>query len=90
MTKNQKHTPGPWDYVEGKTLFHVEVVGGQGAICSIPKSREPDARLISAAPDLLYQLRAIIGLVDEKRLGMLGQAVMSNARAAIAKAEEGK
>lgn len=74
-----KHTPGPWDYVEGKTLYHVERKGGQGAVCSVPKSREADARLIAAAPDLLEALKALSQTLSAETQAM--------ARAAILKAE---
>jgi hypothetical protein len=50
------HTPGPWDVMEGRTLFHVETainhpVEAGRAICSVPKGAlgAPNARLISAA-----------------------------------------
>lgn len=62
---NTQHTPGPWDYITGKTLHHVEThmdhpVGAGIPICSIPKSREANARLISAAPDLLEAVQALL------------------------------
>lgn len=63
-----KFAPGErWDFVEGKTLFHIEAANkGDGspcgeAICSIPKNRRDRAKLIAAAPELLGVLK---GLTD--------------------------
>jgi hypothetical protein len=86
-----KHTPGPWDYVSGRTLHHVETqidnpVGAGIPVCSIPKSREADARLIAAAPDLLEALKVAYGLSDVG-VGLMFSKRQAMARAAIAKAE---
>lgn len=66
-----KHTPGPWTYVIGKSLLHVEVdaaaphidgihfLAGQ-AICSLPKKAEANARLIAAAPELLEACKKLV------------------------------
>jgi hypothetical protein len=56
------HTPGPWDFVTGRTLHHVETqidnpAGAGIPVCSVPLKREADARLIAAAPYLLEALR---------------------------------
>lgn len=54
-----KHTPGPWDIMEGRTLLHIETANkGDGSpcgtpICSLPKKAHSNASLISSAPDLL-------------------------------------
>lgn len=56
------HTPGPWTVMEGKTLLHVETANLNDGkpcgmpVCSIPKKRYEDARLIAAAPELLQRL----------------------------------
>jgi hypothetical protein len=79
-----KHTPGPWDYTEGKTLFHVE--HGEGAhehVCSIPKSREADARLIAASPDLLEAAKLVLKLQYNSSV----EVIMNKLAAAVAKAE---
>jgi len=53
-----KHTPGPWSVNEGTT--HVRVVGADGENLFHEDKRLPlamgDARLISAAPELLEAL----------------------------------
>jgi hypothetical protein len=52
-------TKGPWTYIVGRTLIHIETANlGDGTpcgtpICSLPKSKEALAALIAAAPDLL-------------------------------------
>lgn len=63
------HTPGPWTWIEGRgTLVHVETrdspVGDGVPVCSIPRARLADARLISAAPDMLALLEDIMDSPD--------------------------
>ena len=53
-----KHTPGPWDVMEGKTLLHIETENDRIhkpgiSICSVPKNNKANARLIATAPELL-------------------------------------
>lgn len=75
MTKTTKretqHTPGPWQ-IEGfnfitsaKTGVHVatlpEFIGPNGR-----ESKEPNARLIAAAPDLLEALEALLATADRR------------------------
>jgi hypothetical protein len=60
--KYEEHTPGPWNVIRGKTLWHVETDANhpQGAgkpICSLPLVLKADAELIAMAPDLLKMLR---------------------------------
>lgn len=62
MSEQSKHTPGPWNIIEGKTLIHIETdaqnpVGAGIPICSIPKSEIGNANLIYAAPDLLEAVK---------------------------------
>jgi hypothetical protein len=55
LAKELKHTPTPWDFVQGKTrLCHVETrhdnpVGAGIPVCSIPGKRESDASFIVKA-----------------------------------------
>lgn len=64
-----RFTPGPWSYIVSKTLIHIETANlGEGTpcgmpVCSIPKSREADARLIAAAPELLEALKEVLDCV---------------------------
>jgi hypothetical protein len=91
---NTKHTPGPWGALgrnrhEQKTIplrsIHCERLGYSIAFVSYDRDGETEAnaRLISAAPDLLA---ACIAMLDERS----GAAQLSDAsqaaRAAIAKA----
>jgi hypothetical protein len=60
-----QHTAGPWDYIVGRTLIHVETQidnpSGAGIpICSLPKTSEANARLIAASPELLEACRAAL------------------------------
>lgn len=67
-------TPAPWDYVEGRTLLHIEThidhPSGAGIpICSIPLSKRADADLIvdlrNAAPALLAAARDVDAIVRD-------------------------
>jgi hypothetical protein len=92
----QAHTPGPWEYEDGD----VEVTDESGAIVaeapphSTGAEWAPRARLIAAAPDLLAALRVALevlertGFADGRTHGEDNAAHI--ARAAIAKAQEGK
>lgn len=65
MAEQAKHTPGPLNVMEGRTLLHVEtdIDHPEGAgipICSLPKNRRGDAALYAAAPDLLEALKAAL------------------------------
>lgn len=59
---SKQFTPGPWDFVESRTLIHVETridnpVGAGIHVCSLPKTAVANAHLIAAAPDLLAALK---------------------------------
>lgn len=97
-----KHTPGPWRAFLNKGVIGVAPANGQYragdiAICSDHDSRRTNeeamanARLISAAPDMLEALEALHDEIDEyQRINNLGghdNHVMKQARAAIAKAK---
>jgi hypothetical protein len=44
-----EHTKEPWDYVEGKTLIHIESIpDGHSHIASVPRNNEANARRIVA------------------------------------------
>lgn len=89
------HTPGPWHYsrldewTHSVVTKHGKLLDGSDncwAIASVNKNREPEheanARLISAAPDLLSAVR---GLLDALPSATTHPAIKA-ARAAIAKA----
>ena len=82
-----EHSPAPWSIRQSAT--HVTVVTASGDAIFHDDKRIPgvmaDARLIAAAPELLEALTGIIDLYDGRNHE--GFAIVSNARAAIAKAE---
>ena len=87
-----KYTPGPWETRFGAT-DQVFVADGGPRICVVmPKHQEPyrayaedaaNARLISAAPELLEALQRVVKADDDQALD---SGDIDVARAAIAKA----
>ena len=86
-----KHTPGPWwidldtfgvkrvwARVDGST-YDVACTEGDGSL--LRETREADARLIAAAPDLLEACKFVI---EDLAIGTEGYSLV---KAAIAKAE---
>jgi hypothetical protein len=95
----KKHTPGPWDFsthlgmsecvIHGpKIMTHHAVVPFASSGNGSQQQAESNARLISAAPDLLAALQQCLVIVDAHRKTALGEGDIAamNARAAIAKA----
>ena len=79
-----KHTPGPWKSkpsLHGKKYRYVQI--GNDENYTTLELRPADARLISAAPDMLDALNEALGLCTE---GIRGREIMGKVRAAIAKA----
>ncbi len=91
------HTPGPWTAYEmthygepGTGFWHVDPIGEPDDTWT-----EADARLVSAAPDLLDALKAVLVRAEreyqELMDGLFGSVEdwheTESARAAIAKAE---
>jgi hypothetical protein len=77
-----KHTPGPWEALKnnyGQVLIVVRSTND--FVCAVPDECEADARLISAAPDLLEALKRVCSH------GYRSSPDWDNARAAIKKAE---
>lgn len=90
----QGHTPGPWEIFG--TYFDVYRADSSDYICQASKaageSREANARLIAAAPELLDAAHALDKLMKQREdeLGCLSDemaAVVAKARAAIAKVQ---
>ena len=82
-----QHTPGPWrictrspNYVE-RDIPSVATI----AVCYDPSRAHADARLIAAAPDLVYALRALTPRLATN--GHVDWHLVESARAALAKAE---
>ena len=82
--KTTQHTPGPWRY-EYEIGYCGEIIAANGAtVCRF--GDEPianDARLISAAPELLASLEEVMAYCVEHGHDWM---CMAQARAAIAKA----
>lgn len=115
MSKNTQHTPGPWtvDYprsgqdvtVEGRSPIHknpiyITRVYGPGILSTDTETRNANARLIAAAPDLLAALEALNHMGGDERGGYcicprndgsapdrLHSTGCAQARAALAKAK---
>ena len=77
------HTAGPWRVNPGAG----EVRGGDWNVIVADVASDADARLIAAAPDLLD---AVVRLLDAVARGDHKAKAIDAARAAIAKATEGK
>lgn len=84
------HTPGPWEcfYKQKYDEWHVSVPLAEGSMMKWAlfddgvrsENPEADARLISAAPELLAALQEVVKISDRKH------DAWDKARAAIAKA----
>ena len=87
-----KHTPGPWEAQRDPNAIMADdwCIGAQGQIDMVAVCSERDARLISAAPDLLEALKDLFGA--DMVYCMMGDGkddqieAIAKARAAIAKA----
>lgn len=88
-----KHTPGPWSvnvigqHWNNKSLKHIEVTFGQDGECICDTVYNPsDAKLISAAPDLLNALQAMLNKAYKQNWNEQYPDEVSKAQAAISKA----
>lgn len=82
-------TPGPWEIrpsFAGSQYLHIKSPTSDSVACT---ESEADARLIAAAPDLLYALKSLMDSESRARIMPIG-AEWDVARAAIAKATEGR
>ena len=88
--KNLKHTPGPWKLEQDPT--EMVLLGNKGehiasipipADCCLPEDRD-NARLITAAPEMLEALRGLVAELESVKVPAPG---LIHAKAAIAKAE---
>jgi hypothetical protein len=96
-----KHTPGPWRASRHCSSIYADLPNHDEPIAEIVGSNEANAHLIAAAPELLAALQELRNggwlnfifdkVAEETRGGPLtkADAVVSKARAAIAKAEGG-
>lgn len=86
----QKHTPGPWRWVDCGGYHKLETLGGHeiaddGSACGeyggwMASPDEPNARLIAAAPDLLNALSVLADAAEARGIPV------DAARAALARA----
>ncbi len=85
-----RHTEGPWqwaasDIQDGRySIYHNGPIAYCGDTTASPGDGEANARLISAAPDLLAALEDIVG--DGYSTQAIAPSAYEAARAAIAKA----
>jgi hypothetical protein len=92
-----KHTAGPWQVTFGKTLLHIETANVENAppeweagiaICSVPKSKMANAKLIAAAPELLSALEGLLPWLERKGMDEWAHRYAHQVRAAIQLATE--
>ena len=75
------HTPGPWiysgkGYICGGECFVADTETYSATKKLSPTQRAANARLIAAAPELLYMVAALVGLLeDENGHHFIGEAV---------------
>ena len=85
---NEKHTPGPWHVEDGQSIYAKD-----GACVRLiakchaghREERDANARLIAAAPDLLYAANWALERLEE--IHGESNPVVAQLRAAIDKAE---
>lgn len=81
-----RHTPGPWRVESGLVVnaagHEIAYTHGAGTEVFRPTEMDANARLMSAAPELLEVLKSFL---DPKQWG--DRSRLDKARAAIAKAE---
>lgn len=99
MSTQAKHTPGPWEISQneaGELDICEEGAGDMLADLAKCKNAEANARLISAAPEMLDALRVTLHRAEQARhsseqLGPIAaewlDGIITEARQAIAKAE---
>jgi hypothetical protein len=89
-----KHTPGPWTIQAADDITTtVDIRGARGLlVAEVSDSSTEDvanARLIAAAPELLWELQRAVDMIEEMNRRGASQIVPSTMRAAIAKATGG-
>ena len=95
MSDKPKHTPGPWEWCETKTGLYgpdypiIDTDRDWGMFLH-PTNLEANARLISAAPELLESLEDFVSVMDTappmEFIARISRSA-EQARAAIAKAK---
>jgi hypothetical protein len=81
------YTPGPWPYRWRKGFIRIVGSDGEDIARIHPSLREEvNARLISAAPDLLAALQEAINVIEYIKPEGNGNGTIIRGRAAIAKA----
>lgn len=90
----KEHTPGPWEVTRRPGRMYVSDANGYNVMAGLSTSPltmaelEANARLISAAPELLDALTDLVGGCG-KEGDLFNGAAMEKASAAIAKATGG-
>lgn len=97
MENDKKHTPGPWEVgdtdINGQRIVRnrdIEIATcWHHCVGAIEKEMEVNACLISAAPELLTELKHLVALIRPvlETTNIPGLATLNGANAAISKAE---
>jgi hypothetical protein len=92
------HTPGPWEQDPTGDLAWWFIGTADKVVCECvesdeltdlaPSESKANARLIAAAPDLLAALRDLLSDAASSGDPAIAEAIVANAYAAIAKAED--
>ena len=81
------HTPGPWYLMpDGQDYYHIFSPNGP-VVASMGVKSAGDACLLAAAPDMLAALKAALPKIEASDDWAIGQGLVNQIRAAIAKAD---
>lgn len=90
-----KHTPGPWSFRETgasdiyaieSNLSNYKHLSTKERVATVTSLNEPDIKLMTAAPELLSALIAMLSCIDQHTDDLVVGPIIENALAAIAKA----
>ena len=84
MSKQLPHSPGPWTIANDDDGWD-NIVDAEGALIaevdSCSGGKDPDARVIAAAPDMLRLLRVLADItLEQARLGIGPKTAIKEAR----------
>ena len=90
-----KHTPGPWETIDGHEIWPTTGKNANCSFCFLPTNStfypnseiKANAKLIAAAPELLDNLKRIVERIEENDLQNTMPSAYKRAKEAIQKAE---